>query len=344
MQITLPWPPKEMSPNRGSWSQGEVDVLRSGIAAGKTHKEIAALLGRSANAVRGRAHILGIVRERLWSAREEQALRDLYERAGEDGFLNLVQFARDVGRNAGNVARKAKELGLKRSKTRKKKEQRQDKRKFKGDDEAYRRHVSIRMRDWLKTNGHPRGALGYRHSKETLQVIAEKSRAFNASLTPEQKAEITLKIMKKRVENGTYTNARPHASWKAGWHEIGGVRGYYRSNWEANYARYLQWLKERGQIANWKHEPKTFWFEGVKRGTVSYLPDFWVLENDGRDSFHEVKGWMDDRSKTKIARMAKYYPEVTLVVIDAKAYREIRRKVSALVPGWHDIPRDRRGI
>jgi hypothetical protein len=132
-------------------------------------------------------------------------------------------------------------------------------------------------------------------------------------------------------------------SWKAAWHEIGGQRKYYRSNWEANYAYYLQWLKEGNHIADWKHEPKAFWFEGVKRGTVSYLPDFWVLENDDRDSFHEVKGWMDARSKTKIARMAKYYPNVTLVVIDSKAYRELRKKVSGLVPGWSDKPRDGRG-
>jgi hypothetical protein len=127
---------------------------------------------------------------------------------------------------------------------------------------------------------------------------------------------------------------RLNASWKAGWREIGGTRKYYRSMWEANYAYYLQWLKELGHIADWKHEPKTFWFEGIKRGCVSYLPDFWIREVNGSEAYHEVKGWMDDRSVTKLKRMAKYHPTVKLVVIDSKAYAAIKRSCQGLVPGW----------
>lgn len=326
------------------WSKAELDALSAMLNAGKTHEQIAEALGRTRNAVRGKAHMVGLVKDRFWTAEEEQALCSLYQKAGADGVLNLESFALSVGRHAGNVVRKAKQLGLETSQSRKRVEQRKDRRKFKGDDEAYRRHVSERQARWLKDNGHPKGALGMKHTKAAKEVIAQKSREAAAAVTPEQRVAINMKIMKTRDANGTYANTRPQSSWKAGWHEIGGVRKYYRSNWEANYAKYLQWLKENGQIADWKHEPKTFWFEGIKRGTVSYLPDFWVLENDGRDSFHEVKGWMDDRSKTKIARMAKYYPSVVLVVIDAKAYREIRRKVAALVPGWQDTARDGRGV
>jgi hypothetical protein len=145
---------------------------------------------------------------------------------------------------------------------------------------------------------------------------------------------MNLKTAKTKLANGTYAPPRLGATWKAGWREIGGVRKFYRSRWEANYARYLEWLKNTGHIASWSHEPKTFWFEGVKRGTVSYLPDFWVIENSGRDAFHEVKGWMDDRSTTKLKRMAKYYPNVSIVLIREKDYNEIKRKVSALIPGW----------
>lgn len=124
------------------------------------------------------------------------------------------------------------------------------------------------------------------------------------------------------------------ASWKAGWREIGGIRKYYRSRWEANYARYLQWLKEHGQIESWEHEPETFWFGGIKRGCMSYLPDFRIKECDGRTVYHEVKGWMDDRSKTKLRRMAKYHPTVSLIVIDAHGYKAISKKVSTLINGW----------
>lgn len=128
--------------------------------------------------------------------------------------------------------------------------------------------------------------------------------------------------------------SREGASWKAGWRDFGGIRKYYRSRWEANYARYLQWLKEHGQIASWEHEPTTFWFAGIKRGCVSYLPDFRVIEMSGSVAYHEVKGWMDDRSKTKIKRMAKYHPTVKLIVIEAKAYKEIERKMAAIITGW----------
>jgi len=122
--------------------------------------------------------------------------------------------------------------------------------------------------------------------------------------------------------------------WRASWQEIGGQKKYYRSKWEANYARYLEWQKQRGDIQDWAHEPETFWFAGVKRGCVSYLPDFKVTLPDGRVEFHEVKGHMDGRSKTKIKRMAKYHPAVKLVVIDEKAYRALAGFFSKAVPGW----------
>lgn len=139
-------------------------------------------------------------------------------------------------------------------------------------------------------------------------------------------------IRDKAFRIGLKQNKR--SDWKAGWREIGGLRKYYRSRWEANYARYLQWLKEHGQIASWKHEPETFWFDGVKRGCVSYLPDFRVIDIDGRVIYHEVKGWMDDRSITKIKRMAKYHPTVRLIVIDGNGYKSIAKKVSGMIKDW----------
>lgn len=122
-------------------------------------------------------------------------------------------------------------------------------------------------------------------------------------------------------------------NWKAQWREIGGKRNYYRSAWEANYACYLQWLKERGEIQDWEHEPETFWFEAIKRGVRSYKPDFRVWENNGQSNLHEVKGWMCSRSKTTLKRMAKYHPQETIVLIQEKQYKAIS-KHKALIPGW----------
>ena len=102
---------------------------------------------------------------------------------------------------------------------------------------------------------------------------------------------------------------------KQGWRAIGGKRSYYRSAWEANYARFLSFMLERGLIKGWEHEPKTYWFEGIKRGVCSYLPDFSVIKLDGSQYVVEVKGFMDSRSATKIKRFKKYYPEIPLLVI-----------------------------
>jgi len=115
-----------------------------------------------------------------------------------------------------------------------------------------------------------------------------------------------------------------------GWRTIRGIRKYYRSQWEANYARYLEWLRLKGKIEFWEHEPKTFWFEEIKRGVRSYLPDFRVTELNGDIVYHEVKGYMDSRSHTKIKRMAKYFPKVKLIVIGRKEYNAILRKFSVL--------------
>jgi len=141
-------------------------------------------------------------------------------------------------------------------------------------------------------------------------------------------------VIEKTIPAVPVSQPRSNATWKSGWREIGGVRKYYRSRWEANYARYLQFLKEQGKISEWKHEPKTFWFESIKRGCRSYLPDFWVKETNGQEAYHEVKGWMDDRSKTKIKRMKKYHPEVKLIVIDSKGYKALAKTCSVVVKGW----------
>lgn len=111
---------------------------------------------------------------------------------------------------------------------------------------------------------------------------------------------------------------------------LGGL--YVRSSWEANYALYLNLLIERGEILKWEYEPDTFEFP-VKRGNRFYTPDFKVTEKDGRIVYHEVKGWMDGPSKTRLKRMAKHYPHVKVIVIGEEEYKAIK-KWAGLIPGW----------
>lgn len=145
------------------------------------------------------------------------------------------------------------------------------------------------------------------------------------------KIEKTLRTKMKRY--GTLAMPRAKCTWNQGWREIGGKRIFARSRWEANYARYLEFLKQHGEIVEWEHEPQVFWFEGIKRGTNNYTPDFKITFKT-KTEFHEVKGWMDSKSATKIKRMAKYHPDVTLRVIRADWFKRNGRKLSGLIPNW----------
>ena len=125
----------------------------------------------------------------------------------------------------------------------------------------------------------------------------------------------------------------------AGWREIGGRRIYFRSRWEANYGKYLQWCKEQGHILEWEHEPKTFWFESIKRGVRSYLPDFRVYPKEsitGSPSAYwvEVKGWLDPKSATKLKRMAKYYPDEKIKLVKADWFARNNCMMRNLIKGW----------
>ena len=151
---------------------------------------------------------------------------------------------------------------------------------------------------------------------------------FNSEEHRRKASERMSKTMAKRVRNGKniYSNAR------------GGTRedlGFYvRSRWEANVARYLKFLHDKGEIYKWEYEPDTFWFENIKRGTRSYTPDFKIWENkDSEPYYWEVKGYMDKKSNTRMKRMKKYYPEVKIDLIMKSEYKDIS-KWSRLIPHW----------
>ncbi len=135
--------------------------------------------------------------------------------------------------------------------------------------------------------------------------------------------------VKPTKRSGLNTYSRTIKGWWVG----DGKRYYIRSRWEMNYACRLVFLKKRGRIKDWEYETDTFWFEKIKRGVRSYTPDFKIFNNDGTIEYHEVKGWMDPRSKTKLKRMKIYYPKIKLVLIDQSVYNEIK-KGAGLYPGW----------
>jgi len=118
-----------------------------------------------------------------------------------------------------------------------------------------------------------------------------------------------------------------------GWAEIGGKRCYYRSTWERSVARILQYMKEQGDIYDWQYEPVTFWFEKIRRGVTNYKPDFRVIVDKTKTYFIEVKGRMDQKSRTKLNRMKKYYPRIEVRLIDKKKYKQLMKAFSEVIGG-----------
>ena len=85
--------------------------------------------------------------------------------------------------------------------------------------------------------------------------------------------------------------------------DLGGL--FLRSSWEANVAR---WLTAQGMAI--MYEPKIFVFDGVKHGTVSYVPDFALSTqtNPSIENWIEVKGMLKNSDRTRIRRFKKHYP------------------------------------
>ena len=145
----------------------------------------------------------------------------------------------------------------------------------------------------------------------------------------------------------------------------GGVRKdvhptyYFRSPTEANFARILQY-----HSIDYKFEERSFSFIGYKTGPHVYIMDFEILslprkhKNEAPEGlvpgFYEIKGYMDGKSRNKLRRLKKHYPDEhsrTCVVVydkyrkkdmafcDKQGYRhmiygEMAKKYKELIPGW----------
>ena len=210
--------------------------------------------------------------------------------------------------------------------------------RFRITSEEDKIRISITNKKWIKENGHPRGMLGKTHSEDLKKKMSERSKkmwqdpnSILNSLEYRQRVSNRMsKLMNYRLKNSA---SSIYSKSKKGTISIGGNIFFARSSWEANIAAYLEFLKQNKEIAAWEHEPETFWFHAIKRGVRSYLPDFRITNNDGSIYYIEVKGWMDNKSKTKLKRMSKYYPDVVLELIDSKRYNAISKN-KGVIPNW----------
>jgi hypothetical protein len=252
---------------------------------------------------------------------EIEKIKKVYESGIVAGDGKLQKLSSDINRPINTICYKAKKLGLtfyNRTKS-----------------DYICSQISVNNKQWYKTHDHPKGMKGKTHNEINRKIISESMKKLNSGFTEEDWYKRAKKSHETRIRNNIVCTKKDiNKSWKSQWAEIGGKRHYYRSLWEVNYACYLEFLKNNGDIKEWEPEPITFWFEVIKRGVRSYKPDFRVTGNNDEIIYHEVKGWMDSRSKTTISRMKIYYPHIKLIVIDKPIYNEIKRKLSKVIKGW----------
>lgn len=254
-------------------------------------------------------------------------IKEYYATAPDSDF-DLDALAAELGKLKHNVCRKARKLGIS------------------NQNRPINTKTRIKaQRPKWHNRPHPRGMSGKKHSEKSRKLFSVLSKERwvvwkeqgTGCMAPEARKAISSRMRLEQAKNRT----RKNYTWAAGGHreDLGGV--YFRSAWEANYARYLNLLMKMGVVKSWAFESETFWFENIRRGVRSFLIDFKVqYVSEERPVYVEIKGYMDKRSKTKISRFRKYYPQHRLEVIGSKEYYSMRNRWSSAIPNW-EFPKKR---
>jgi hypothetical protein len=145
--------------------------------------------------------------------------------------------------------------------------------------------------------------------KKISNLLSGKKHTEEARKNMSMAAQARLRTKRERM----YTSAK------------GGMRDdlqhYFRSSWEANFARILN-----HQGKKWEYEPTTFQLSE----TQSYTPDFYC-----EGVYFEIKGRPDEKSRNQLELMAQLFPDVKIEVIDGVKYEVLRLHYKLLLqPLW----------
>lgn len=328
------------------WTEEEIKILKREYKKRTDAKTISEILGKSIKAVRNKAYKLKITdTSDNWTKDQIDFLKDNFEKYSLDELSQRL-----CNRNKSNICRKAKELGVEVKGKHKKK--RTETKWYRDEKNVWHQHGwkrktkeeiaekrSIIMKEWHKTHEHPKGMLGKQQSEATRKRFSERmvedwknpKSTYNTDEFRQLKSDI---MFRQRLEHrNSITNySRAKSGKRADLNDM-----YFRSAWEANYARYLNFLTKKGLVYKWEYEPDVFIFEQIKRGTRSYIPDFKIWDKkDSKPYYVEVKGWMDDKSKTKLKRMEKYYPDVKIILFQKEDYKELKNKLGRVIENWEE--------
>lgn len=311
------------------WTDKEIEILkeaykkRDGRKNNNLIKELAKELNKTEGSIRNKAYELKITkRDKYYTEKDIELLKRCYDK------YSMNDLAEMLGRNESNIFRKMKELGLK--KTHRVHNTINPKKQHIYTNEE-RKRLSENVKKMIKEKGHPKGFKGHYHTLEEKEKMSVSSKNWWKQVDLSTLEKRKLKQRETKIKNGTLNpmknQSNPYSRTKSGKRkDLNNT--YFRSSWEANIARYYNYLGIK-----WEYEPKTFIFQNITRGSVSYTPDFYLPEED---KWVEVKGWMDGKSKTKLKRFKQQYPDEynKLQLITEKEYNEIKRKVSNYIKSW----------
>jgi hypothetical protein len=247
--------------------------------------KVADELGMCGQSVWERIKRLGYENKNKWAEEQIEILKNAYSvESYEPIYLN--DLAKRLNRNKTNVCRKVKELGLCTNRNRKK--------------PAYLLEIiSNSSKEWYRTHEHPRG--NYKHGKLAI-VCASCGKIFYTYNIGQRYCGM--------ICGHNHSQSEGHQGY-ANTGRRDDLNGqYFRSSWEANYARLLNYLIKRSHtIKKWEYEPKRF---KLSNDRGYYTPDFKVYYTDGSIEYHEVKGWDYPKGKIKREQFIIDYPNIKL--------------------------------
>lgn len=289
--------------SKKNWDKEEETRLLSMQEAGRSFEEIAATLNRTAKAIKSRSALIGGGYRKKWMADDIAALKQMVI-----DKVEIKEIAERLGstRSAVNWQIHKYDIGAKIGSVQLSEKSSNRNKKLWGDSTHAFNQPEYREKlqsAWLD----PNSGFNTEEYRQNLSDLANKNKPGLAN---------------KGGGNGRYHGGKRE--------DLG---HYVRSGWEANIARYLKMLIAKGEVVKYEYEPDCYEFLKIKRGNRSYTPDFKVFLNNGTFEYWEVKGYMNKDSVVKLKRMAKYYPDIKIVLIEKAQYNEIK-KWSRLIPNW----------
>jgi len=164
---------------------------------------------------------------------------------------------------------------------------------------------------------------GWNEKVNTPRLRAKNSRRMKKMWSSGKMQQMTKQTCLKKygVEHWMQTDEAIHKVKNSGSFYRDDLGRAFRSSWEANYARILNY-----ENIKWEFEPRFFELSNGER----YLPDFLI---EGK-KFIEIKGFWYGNSREKVEMFKIEYSEFEFEIIDGSEYNKLESKYKHLIKEW----------